>query len=141
MGKINTGRVILGGLVTGVIANFIEDVLNGTYLAPQWRKAMASLDRPMIGMDRVIELNLTGFVLGITAIWIYAAIRPRFGAGPKTGVYAALATWAIGYFVADATPALMDMFPMRITAVLLGVGLVEIIVATLAGAYFYREAD
>jgi hypothetical protein len=102
---------------------------------------MASLNLPMPGMDRVVELNVTGFVLGITAVWIYAAIRPRFGAGPKTAVYAALATWSIGYFVADATPALMGMFPLPITGMLLVVGLFEIVIATMAGAYFYKEEE
>ena len=28
------------------------------------------------------------FIYGIGLLWVYAAIRPRFGAGPKTGVIA-----------------------------------------------------
>jgi len=37
MGKINLGRVILGGLVAGVIINVAEGVLNGVILQSQCR--------------------------------------------------------------------------------------------------------
>jgi hypothetical protein len=34
------------------------------------------------------SFNATGFLIGIFAIWLYAAIRPRHGPGPKTAVCA-----------------------------------------------------
>ena len=33
--------------------------------------------------------------LGIAAVWLYAAIRPRYGAGPRTAVIAGLAVWVM----------------------------------------------
>ncbi len=38
MGKINWTRVILGGLVAGVIINVFESVLNGVILTKIWRR-------------------------------------------------------------------------------------------------------
>ena len=32
-------------------------------------------------------------IFGIVIVWLYAAIRPRFGSGVKTAVYAGLAAW------------------------------------------------
>src|SRR2546426_6125035 len=37
--------------------------------------------------------SLTGFVQGIATVCLYAAIRPRFGAGPSTAAIAALSVW------------------------------------------------
>jgi hypothetical protein len=39
----------------------------------------------------------------------------------------------------DGMPAIMGIFPMSMTLMLVGVGLIEILAATLAGAYLYRE--
>lgn len=140
MSKINIGRVVLGGIVAGIVINIFEYVLNGLYLADQWTDVMSSINRPPLGMNEIVWFNVMGFVLGFAAIWIYAAIRPRFGAGAKTAVYAALAVWFAGYIAADATPAIMGVIDMQMYYLLVGVGLVEIIVATIAGAYLYKEA-
>jgi hypothetical protein len=67
-----------------------------------------------------------GFLTGIFAVWLYAAIRPRYGAGPKTAITA-------------VTPVALKLYPASIIATLLVVGLVEVIVGTLAGAKIYCE--
>jgi hypothetical protein len=36
---------------------------------------------------------LWGFVVGIAAIWLYAAIRPRYGPGAATALRAGFAVW------------------------------------------------
>lgn len=139
MGRINLGRVILGGLVAGIIIDAFEYVLNGVVLADQWTELMKSIDRPALGLNEIIAFEAFGFVLGLAAVWTYAAIRPRFGEGPKTALYAGLLTWITGYVLVDTMPTIMGIFPMPMTLMLIGVGLVEIVVATLAGAWLYRE--
>ncbi len=140
MAAINLGRVVLGGIVAGVVINAFEFVLNGVVLADQWTALMASINRPALGGGEIMWFNLLAFVQGVAAVWTYAAIRPRFGAGPKTAVYAALLTWVTAYVLVNAMPTVMGVFPLSMTLTLIGVGLVEIIVATVAGAYFYKEA-
>lgn len=140
MSKINIGRVILGGVVAGIIIDVAEFVLNGIYLADQWRAATAAADQPDLGMNQVMLFNLFGLAQGLIAVWLYAAIRPRFGAGAKTAVYAALAMWLTTYVLTDAVPTIAGFLPLSMTAILVGAGLVEIVIATLAGAYFYKEA-
>jgi len=137
--KINLGRVILGGIVAGIIIDIFEFVLNGMVLADQWKALMASMNLPVMGMNEIIWFNVFGLVLGIVAVWTYAAIRPRFGMGPKTAVYAALLTWVTAYVYGNAMSTIIGMFSMQMTLTLLGVGLIEIIVATIAGAWLYKE--
>ena len=139
MSKINLGRVVMGGLLAGLIINAFEYVLNGVVLADQWQALMAAMNKPMIGMTEIIWFNVCGFLLGIVAVWTYAAIRPRFGAGVKTAVYAALLTWVTAYVFCNAMSTITGMFSMQLTLTLVGVGLVEIIVATIAGAWLYKE--
>ena len=139
MSNINVGRVVLGGIAAGVIIDAFEFVLNGVVLADQWNALMTAMNKPMIGMTEIIWFNVFGLLLGIVAVWTYAAIRPRFGAGVKTAVFAALLTWMTAYVFCNAYPTIMGMFPMSMTLTLVGVGLVEIIVATIAGAWIYKE--
>jgi hypothetical protein len=139
MSKINVGRVILGGIVAGIIIDIFESVLNGGFLAPQWSEIMRSIDRPELSTNGIIMYDIMGFALGIAAVWTYAAIRPRFGAGAKTAIYAALLIWVAGYLYADIDHMVMGVYPMNLTLVLIGVGLIEIVLATIAGAWLYKE--
>lgn len=139
MGNINLGRVILGGFVAGVIINVFEFLLNGVLLANQWPGIMAAINRPALGMHDIVIFNIVGFVTGIVAVWTYAAIRPRFGAGVKTAVYAAGLTWVTAYLLATVTPVVMGIFSHSVAMVLLAGGLVEIVVATIVGAWLYKE--
>ena len=66
--------------------------------------------------------------------------RPRFGAGVKTAIYAGALTWVTAYFLATTTPVIMGVIPLRMACVLVAVGLVEIVVATIVGAWLYKEA-
>jgi hypothetical protein len=138
MSKINLGRVFIGGIVAGIIINASEYVLNGIVMAPEWARIMKSLNRPDFSPQAIIWFNIIGFVTGIAAVWSYAAIRPRFGAGPRTAVIAALLTWVTAYVLADAAPVASGLFPLH--PIVLAVEIVEIVVATLAGAWLYREA-
>ena len=89
MDKINWQRVILGGLLAGVIINVVEWVVNGLIFAGDWASVMKDLNRSgTFSPKQIVALNLWGFLTGIAMIWLYAAIRPRYGAGPKTAACA-----------------------------------------------------
>jgi hypothetical protein len=138
MGKINWTKVILGGLVAGLIINIFEYVLNGVVLAKDMEAAISALGRQM-GGGALAMFIVWGFLVGIFAIWLYAAIRPRYGAGPKTALCAGATVWGIGYLLASVTPLALHLFPRRLMAIGLAVGLVEVLVGTVAGAWLYRE--
>ena len=139
MGKINLGRVILGGIVGGIIIDIVEYVLNGVVLADRWNVINAARNLPPFTTNAIIVFNIIGLVTGIAAVWTYAAIRPRFGEGPGTAIIAALLIWVVGYLLPDAGNAVVGLFTASIMIILVCVGLVEIVVATLAGAFIYKE--
>lgn len=140
MNKIDSGRVILGGIVAGIICDIFEYVLNGIVLRAQWNTISTTHSLPMIGMNEIVIFNILGLVTGIAAVWAYAAMRPRFGAGPKTATYAALLIWVVGYLIPDVFQTVSGLVPLNMMVTMVVVGLVEIIVATVGGAYLYKES-
>lgn len=139
MGKINVGRVIISGIVAGIILDISGTVLHTVVIGKDWEAAMKALNRPPIGMKAFIGFMILGLVLGLLTMWLYAAIRPRYGAGPKTAVIAGLAVWAFAYFYQTAGSMQMHLFPARLLVIGLAWGLVEMIIASLAGGWFYKE--
>jgi hypothetical protein len=139
MGRINMGRVLLGGLVAGLIINIGEYLLNEPILGEQWRAAMVSLNRSAISGQGIGVFIAMSFVLGITAVWLYAAIRPRFGPGPKTAICAGLLVWFLAYLFPTIGNYVLQLFPGKILATATIWGLFEVPLATLAGAWLYRE--
>jgi hypothetical protein len=139
MSKINLGRVIAGGVVAGVVINVFEYVLNAIVMAPEWSSILKSLMLPEFSAQGIIWFNIAGFATGIAAVWTYAAIRPRFGAGPKTAAIAGLLIWVTAFVLADAKPVAAGMLPLHPIVVMLAVEIVAVVAATLAGAWLYQE--
>jgi len=82
MSKINMGRVLLGGLAAGVVLDASDGILNSVVLADQWTAYMQSVGKaPAFGGSQIAGFVINGFVLSIALLWLYAAIRPRFGPG------------------------------------------------------------
>ena len=61
---------------------------DGIVLAPRWADGMKTLGHAEFASNQWIWFNLLGLITGIAMIWIYAGIRPRFGAGPMTAALA-----------------------------------------------------
>lgn len=142
MGKVNWQRVILGGLLAGVIINVVEWVTNGMFFAADWAAVMARLNSSAtFSLKQILAMNAWGFLTGIAMIWLYAAIRPRFGVGPKTAVLAGVAMWFMNYALGGSFPVIAHWVPLRLAAIGEAIGLVEVLLAALAGAWLYKEAN
>jgi hypothetical protein len=132
-------RVVLGGLLAGLIINISEFILNGVVFAEEMTAAMASLNRPPIADSMIVWFVLFGFGLGIVSIWLYAAIRPRYGPGVRTALCAGLAIWGLAYLYPTLFFLAMKLFPTRLTVISTVWGLAEVLIAAVAGAAIYKE--
>ena len=140
MGKINLGRVILGGIVAGIVLNILGFLVDGMLLGSMWDDQMTRLSHPNFSPMQLIVFNLLGLVTGIALIWVYAAIRPRFGAGVKTAVYAGLAVWVVGVLIPNLSFMwVTGLFGRRLTAYTTAGAFIEIVVGAIAGAALYKE--
>ena len=139
---INYGRVLLGGLVAGVVLNACDYVI-GTYIMASDMQRTAQ--RLNLDPDRLtssatmITWMVVDFIYGLLIVWTYAAIRPRLGPGPTTamtaGIVLFLAITSVVFGFAQMGIFTMDSF-IKNAALSLGAA----ILASLAGGAVYKES-
>ena len=140
MGKINVARVILGGIVAGIVGDLLDFPVDGVWLARMWNGQLAALDRPALSPSQAAWFLAFGIVVGLVGIWIYAAIRPRFGPGVKTAIYAGIAVWILFALLPNfAMMWVTHLFSGHLTAYTTLGALVYIPIATICGAAVYKE--
>ncbi len=139
MGNINLGRVVLGGLLAGLVLNIGEFVLNAKLLASQMQTFMTQHNFTAPTNFVAIAVGLT-FVLGIVIVLGYACIRPRLGPGVKTAIIAGLFAWFGVYVYCGIVNGVLFGIPMNTMIMVTVWGLVEYAVAAVAGAWLYKEA-
>ena len=140
LAKINLRKVAIGGLIAGLVLSVIDLAMFGVVLKAPMAVAMRALPQP-----RMIDLQVPWYVLldflgGTALVWLYAAMRPRFGAGLGTAARAGAVAW----FFASLLPTLvqwpMNLLPPRLTIIITGVALVQWPLAAVMGARCYTEA-
>jgi hypothetical protein len=133
------GRVVLGGLVAGLIINIGETILNIPLLGAEMEQALQARNLPAVGGGAIAYFVGVCFLLGILIVWTYAAVRPRLGPGPKTALTVAVLVWLLSFVWAGGAQTAMGIMPVKLTIVGLVWGLGELVIATLVGAKLYTE--
>jgi hypothetical protein len=139
---INTQKVVVGGIVAGVVMIVIDFVSNMFILGARM-KAESDAFKPgladqMMQGSAVITNIVMNLILGIALVWTYAAIRPRFGPGLKTATYVAVLFWILaGIFYSGYMH--MGMMSAGLWWSFAFVGLVNFLLSAWAGAKFYTE--
>jgi hypothetical protein len=140
MSKINLGRVVLGGLLAGLVLNIGEFLLNDVVMGAQMKAEFERMRLPEPGSSFIVVAVLMTFLLGIVMVWLYALIRSRLNPGPLTAVIAGVILWLGIYVYGGIINGLVLGF--TINYILIGIiwGLVEYVIAAIAGAWVYKEA-
>ena len=139
---INTGKVLVGGVVAGVVMNVIDFIVNmfivGDRMKAETEAFKPGLSDQMMSSSTMVSYIVMDFVLGFALIWTYAAIRPRFGPGIKTASYAAILFWILaGIFLSGYLH--MGMMSTGLWFTFAFLGLVNFLLSAWAGAKFYTE--
>lgn len=140
MPEQNTSRIILGGLAAGVVMNVIDALTNGLLLGGRWMAETNALNPALMkrGMSGTLGWVIVDLILGILTVWVYAAIRPRFGAGPGTAFKAAIVIW-LAVHAAYASYAFMGHYSWSLILTSSLGGLVAALAGGYVGAMLYRE--
>ncbi len=140
MGTINVGRWVMGGVVAGILIWIIEGLASALYME-QMQAAMEAHGLSMEMSAGVWVLSVVVSLLaGLVLVFFYAAARPRFGPGPRTAVIVAVALFVGGYLLSLVGYHMLGLFPDTMLVTWGIIGLVEWILATLAGGWIYRES-
>jgi len=139
---IHVSRVVVGGLFAGVIRLIGGGLIRALVLAPLFeqeiRQAHPALIPAMETTSSKIGLVVLNLLMGITVVYMYAAMRPRFTTRLVTVLSAALPAWALAT-LNWAITAFMQLFSWRSVAIESALMLAVLLVATYAGASIYKE--
>ncbi len=116
----------------------LDSVTNAVILKTAWAEAYARLH--LAPADGPVAAFWTAFDLasGVLIAFLYAAMRPRFGPGPKTAVIAALVQWLVLHMT-FASHVVDGVFPASTLAVAGGLELVSAVAGGLLAGKLYRE--
>lgn len=136
MGNINWSRVLIGGIAAAVVW-VIFDVIGMAVLGMDMEGWLArhSLQQPPIALWIIVVL-----VFAILLVWLYAAIRPRYGPGAKTALIAAAFLWIV-FGAVYAMQTAMGLYTQTEYLTFAGWGAIQLAAASLTGAWLYREGD
>jgi len=139
MNKINVGRVVLGGLVAGVVLDIGNFLLNRVWLREELKADLGRLNLSEPGNDFIVKAVVLTLILGIGIVYLYAAIRPRFGAGVKTAICAGLMVWFVAVLYTGLIIGMIFKLSDGLTVKRIVFGLFEYAIAAVAGAWLYKE--
>jgi hypothetical protein len=139
---INTSKVLVGGIAAGVVMNISGFVIQGMLLGKRMEAEMLAAAPTLQGKGMsggvIAARVITQFVVGILLVWLYAAMRPRFGPGMKTAAYAALVIWICGFlFYLDWL--YVEMMTVATYAIVSVVMIVTLLLAAWVGGKLYTE--
>jgi hypothetical protein len=103
---------------------------------------LSTLERlglPALEEGAMVMMAASPFAYGLAAVWLYSAIRPRYGAGPATALRAGFAVWAVGCLLPQASLLVLGVLEPRLFTMSVTADLVMVPAATALGARLYRE--
>lgn len=144
--NMNRQKLLIGGLAAGLVLNVIDFLSNAVIFAsrmqadanafkPGLGDAMASMGGGQIAMYVFFD-----FVVGFLLVWTYAAIRPRFGPGPRTAAYVAMVFFAFGLILSFGYKEIGVMSP-GLWWSYSALWFVNLMVASFVGALLYSEDE
>ena len=142
---INTKKVVVAGLVAGIVMNvcdFLVNMMFGDQMKAGLNTVKPGLGDSMdtMGGNILIGFIIMDFVIGMLIAYMYAAMRPRFGAGPKTSIITALILWIFGSIM-TSNYLVMGMMGRSLWLTFGIVYLICLLVAALVAGALYSEDD
>jgi FtsH-binding integral membrane protein len=142
--NINRQKLVLGGLAAGLVLNIIDFLSNGVIFSARMQ-ADANAFKPGLG-DQMAAMGggqiavyvFFDFIIGFLLVWTYAAIRPRFGPGPRTAVYAGLVFFVVGLITTYGYKE-MGVMSTGLWWSYTALWFVNLLLAAVIGAAVYKE--
>ena len=131
---------LLGTLAASVVVNLGETVVHGIVLAAEWKAAVA-----LLGKTLDTSLGAWAFIVASNSlhcaavVGLGALLRQRGESTLKAAVVAGTAVWVVGWVAPTIGSLPLQLFPLRLSGIMLAVGLAELIVAAFVGQWVYRR--
>lgn len=133
------GRVLLGGLLGGVISNLSGIALGALVLHAEASKVLQAMENPPSPTRMFVEHVLMRLGIGLAAAWLYGAIRPRFARRTRAIVAAATYLWLTTYLFSTLILEELKIYSSRTATIGLAWGFVELVLVVTAAAWVIRD--
>jgi hypothetical protein len=142
--KVNWGRLLLGGVLATVVCFVTDGLIHNFLVEADWQalgKTLGIVEREHQEHGTAL-VSFLDFELGrgLGTVFIYAMMRARYGAGPKTALWAGLVVWVLCSVTGPAQFIPLGFYSHALWAKVGGAQLVTTLAAALLGAAVYREA-
>ena len=134
MAGINLRRLVAGGSAAALFVWMLEGAASLLYLDGMTAALKAHDLAVSMSPTKIFLTIVLSLLTGMTLVFLYAAMRPRFGRGPRTAVIAGVVMWVGAYLF-----SLAGLYPAAMLVTWGFIGLAEMIIAALIGAWVYRE--
>jgi len=142
MNKINLGRILVGGLIATIILFLTDGVLHEHLVHNYWEYIYEGLGahEPQAGHGAAVLYFLI-FEVGraFTAVLLYVFMRPFFGPGLKTAVFAGLMAWLAFSVTGPAEFIPLGFYGRRLWFMIAAYQLVTSVTANILAAWLYRD--
>jgi len=139
---MNRQKIVLGGLAAGLVLNLLDFITSsyimGGAMAHAFNAVNPSLVAAMGTTRATATFVVTDFVYGIALVWLYSAMRPRYGAGPRNALMSAFFIWLISC-LAFSMFHTMGMMGMHLFLLMALIALINYGIAALVGGWLYTE--
>ncbi len=142
MKQINLVRLILGGLVSGIIIYVIEAITNAVILGKDWQMwgTVAKTVFPMPSESvSLIHWALQALVAGIGGTFIYAGIRTWAGANLRAAWISGLIIWAVGWLGMSFDKMAMGIEPAKMVHYNVLAALLACLLGQVAASFIYKD--
>jgi hypothetical protein len=139
--RISGARVVVGGLIAGVIHYALTGVINGVILRQQLEGWIGSAGGVLHPRTPAVSMSLWAVMslcYGLIGIWWYGGMRTRLGAGLSTALLVGVALWTVAKLTVALDLLALGIMPAGIIVSQTTGGFVAIVAGILAGA---RYAD
>jgi hypothetical protein len=135
MTPVSWPRVLLSGMIAGIVVNSSEYLLDSFVFVKQWEEAIKTLNKPYFSLTTIIaSLQILGFAAGIITLRRYAA-----KSGSKKLLPTALFGWVLTYVPLCVALIALKLIPIPLAAIVAASGLVELAGGASLGCWIYEE--
>jgi hypothetical protein len=143
MPRINWSRLIIGGVIATLILFVTDGVFHEHVVSADWKAVHDNLGIPEGKHSGLGVLYFAVFELGrgFVSMFLYAMMRPHFKPGPKTAALAGVVAWIAFSVTGPAQFIPLGFFSNALWVKVAAFQLVTSILAAIAGAAVYKDAN
>lgn len=141
MGTIKIAGVVAGGLLAGAIWQIVSFAWVTFVLAEELEAILRRFNASALPPQSFLVHLTTALAGGVLLVWLYAAMRSRFGWGLRSALIAGFVVWLFSFVTFMATAVVMNMFSRRL-AFLAGLGgMIATSLAAFVGTSAYKDNE